>query len=420
MESSTNNDNFNADELEAPNWLNAQFFAEVLGRHENAPELKVIEVKMSPASAKGDHYASIMFRGNITYTTNKGKLSKSLIVKTMPEEDGHKKEFLGGSNIFETEIGMYTKVLPKFEEILREAGDNTRLYVPCLYHSLKPRKVMIFEDLLPQGYAVIRNREPTKEEVQAALTKLAKWHAVSFQLLNEKPDYLAEFKHGLLDIPNFTNDPSVSDGMSSFIAMLDKTPELTQYKPKFQKLENDYLDRLKDVLQEYRENRQPNGYYILSHGDFHLRNLMFKHNPTNGAFEDCMLLDFQISNICPITIDLIYAIYLLMGTEDRRHNYKELIDYYHNRFVETLKKIGFKGDLPSSVELWNQILKHKSFDIFLITTFLPMVCAMKKNNFETAEILTNTESRQKLYFLDDFLEECKYLLPRLDEQGYFD
>jgi len=185
MESTENNDKFNADELEAPVWLNAQFFAEVLSRHEKAPELKVIEVKMSPASAKGDHYASIMFRGNITYTISKGKFSKSLIIKTMPEEDGHKKEMLGDSNVFETEIGMYTKVLPKFEEILRKAGDDTKLYVPCLYHSLKPRQVMIFEDLVPQGYSVIRDRELTKEEMQIALTKLAKWQAVSFHLINE-------------------------------------------------------------------------------------------------------------------------------------------------------------------------------------------------------------------------------------------
>ncbi|XP_034488272.1 uncharacterized protein LOC117792307 isoform X2 [Drosophila innubila] len=420
MEPTTNTDKFNADELEAPDWLSAQFFAEVLSRHEKAPDLKVIEVKMSPASAKGDHYASVMFRGNITYTTSKGKFSKSLIVKTMPEEDGHKKEMLGDSKIFETEIGMYTKVLPKFEEILREAGDETRLYVPCLYHSLKPRQVMIFEDLVPQGYSVIRDREATKEEMQVALKKLAKWQAVSFHLINEKPDYLEEFKHGLFDIPNFADDPFVTCGMSSFMSMLDKIPELSKYKPQFKKLENDYLDRLRDVMQEYRENRQPDGYYVLSHGDFHLRNMMFKHSPTNGAFEDCMLLDFQISNICPITVDLIYAIYMLMGPEDRKNNYKELIDYYFTSFVDTVKKIGFKGKLPSLAELWNQISKHKSYDIFLLTTFLPMMCALESNVFDPTEALTNAETRQKLYFLDNFVEEVKYLLPRFEEQGYLE
>lgn len=52
----------NADELVAPAWLNAQFVEEVLKKHECIPELKVLDVKISPASTKSDHYASIMFR----------------------------------------------------------------------------------------------------------------------------------------------------------------------------------------------------------------------------------------------------------------------------------------------------------------------------------------------------------------------
>jgi len=51
----------------------------------------------------------------------------------MPEEEGHKKDILKDSHIFETEILMYSKALPEFERILQEAGDNTKLYVPCIY-----------------------------------------------------------------------------------------------------------------------------------------------------------------------------------------------------------------------------------------------------------------------------------------------
>ncbi|XP_064535665.1 uncharacterized protein LOC135426491 [Drosophila montana] len=110
------------------------------------------------------------------------------------------------SNVFRTEIGMYTKVLPKFEEILREVGDNTRLCVPCIYCTLNPRKVMIFEDLVLQGYTIIRKRDATIEELKLAYLKLAKWHAVSVHKLHEQPDYLQEFKYGLFEIPNMRQD----------------------------------------------------------------------------------------------------------------------------------------------------------------------------------------------------------------------
>ncbi|KAH8417172.1 hypothetical protein KR222_005487 [Zaprionus bogoriensis] len=417
MESANNNDRFNADELEPPQWLNAQFFTEVLRGYVKAPELKVVGVDISPASAKGDHYASVMFRGNVSYSTLQGDFSKSLIIKTMPEQEGHKKEMLGDSHIFETEIAMYTKALPKFEEILRVAGDNTKLCADCVYHSLEPRQLMIFEDLVPQGYVVIRDREATSEELKAAYTKLAKLHAVSFHLLNEKSELLQEFKHGLFDMPGLLEDPFMIGGMRLFIEFLDSEPELTKYKPFFKSIENDYMHRLKDIMQAYRSNPQPNNYYILCHGDFHLRNMMFKHDK-DGSLEDCHLLDYQISNLCPISIDIIYSIYMFMGFEDRKNNYKKLVGFYFDVFVNTLKKIGFKGVLPNSSDFWSQLSNHKYYDLFLITTFLPLIWGVKNNSLEPAEILTNEESRRKLYYADNYRNDVKILLSRFEEAGY--
>lgn len=185
MEAEKNSDNFNEDELVAPTWMNAEFFRKVLSSYEKAPELNILNVEIFPASQKGDHYASIMFRGKISYNTQKGKFFKSIIIKTMPEVDGFKKEFFKDSFIFQTEIGMYTKVLPHFEAVLRDAGDDTKLCGQCIYHSLEPRQVIIFDDLVPHGYDVVRNRYGTIEEIKAAFVKLAKMQAVSYKILKE-------------------------------------------------------------------------------------------------------------------------------------------------------------------------------------------------------------------------------------------
>ncbi|ALC47124.1 CG13659, partial [Drosophila busckii] len=411
-------ESFNADELYAPKWLNAQFFAEVLAKYEKDPELKVIDVKMSPATAKGDHYASVMFRAKIDYTTQNGTFTKSLIIKTMPEEEGHKKGMLGNCKIFETEVGMYTKVLPMFEEILRKVGDETRLSVACLYHSLEPRKVLIFEDLLPDGYTVIRDRSATIDELKAAYSKLAKWHAASFKLQDENPDFLKEYSYGLMAMPNLLEDQFMKSGMRLFIHFLDKTPELAKYKSYFESIETIYIDRFSKVLEEYRVNRQAGGYYVLSHGDFHLRNMLFKHNKTNQQLEDCMLVDFQICNLCPITIDLIYSVYLLMGPNECRNSYKELFKFYYSELIETLKKIGFRRVLPSLDTIWEQVAQHKYYEYFLLTTFLPMLCGVRTNTVDPADILQNEDIRQSLYFTDEFINYAKVLLPRYEKLGY--
>ncbi|XP_033244257.1 uncharacterized protein LOC108153890 [Drosophila miranda] len=263
MNESASNDDFNTDELVAPEWLNEQFVTEVLSNH----EMRINMLTFSPASAKGDHYASVMFRAKVEYTMRKGAgaSSKSLIIKTMPEQEGHKKEMFAESFLFKTEIGMYSTVLPEFERILRQAGDDTNLHGECIFLSLEPRQVMIFKDLVEIGYFM-------------------------------NPDFLKDYTLGLFGLRAMMEDPIMTSGMAPFIELLGKVPELNKYKPYFEKIKGNYLQRVRDIMEEHRENQRPDGYYVLSHGDFHLRNMMFKNNDKTGAFEDYF---FSISTTLP-------------------------------------------------------------------------------------------------------------------------
>eukprot|EP00099_Drosophila_melanogaster_P023573 NP_651374.2 uncharacterized protein Dmel_CG13658 [Drosophila melanogaster] len=410
---------FNADEVDAPAWLNAELIEGALRAYEKDPELHVTDLKISPATLQGDHYASVMFRAVSHYSTAKGNFSKALIVKTMPEQEGHKKDMLSNSPIFKTEILMYSKALPELERILREAGDTTKLYAPCIYHSLEPHQVMIFEDLVPQGYTVIRDRYPNKEELQKAFFKLAKWHAASMKVLNERPDFLKEFKYGLWGMPNFLNDSIVTTGVPCFLEMLDKVPELTKYKPYFEKIKDNYIQQMSAVMEEYRTNPKPNRYYVLCHGDFHGRNMMFRYNKETGSFEDVMLVDFQISNVCPLSIDLIYSIFMVMDTEDRWDLGKEYINYYFSVLADTLKKIGFKGEMPTQTGVWEHIHGHKDYEFFMMTSFLPLVAAMNTKTFKSMDSFFDPQTKQKSFFLDEYITDVKMLLRKFEELGYF-
>ncbi|EDV41600.1 uncharacterized protein Dana_GF17564 [Drosophila ananassae] len=410
---------FNEDELEAPSWLNGQFLGGILAAYENCSELKVTGLKITPATAQGDHYASVMFRATAEYSTSKGKFSKPLIIKTMPEQEGHKKDMLAESHLFETEIGMYCQVLPEFERIMVEAGDTTKLFAPCLYHSLEPRQVMIFEDLVSLGYSVVRDRPVSQEELKAVFSKLAKWHAVSMKLIMEQPDFLKEYKYGLFDLPHFVSDPMITSGIDNFIDMLDKLPNLKKYRLHFEKIKENYLERMQCELQEYHQNRRSDAYYVLCHGDFHLRNMMFKNDQKTGALEDVMLVDFQISNLSPISTDLIYSIYMLMEPEQRREMGKELINYYFSVLLATLQKIGYKGEMPTQAKLWEQIHRNKYYDFFLISTFLSLILAVKSNSFKMNELIQDPETRKKAYFMDTYVRDVEKLLPKFEKLGYF-
>ncbi|KAH8310211.1 hypothetical protein KR044_000006, partial [Drosophila immigrans] len=266
---SADNSNCNADEVDAPEWLNEQYFKDVLTHIHNDPNVKVIDYNTSPATAKGDHYASVMFRAKVNYSLQNKTTSKSLIIKTMPEVEGHKKELLGDSHIFPTEITMYTKILPKFEEILAEAGDKITFCARCIYHSLEPRQVMVFEDLVPQNYDVIRKRRATIGEIKSAMGKLAKWQAVSYKLLKEKSRLFDKLQYDLTTMPNFLDQDILKTGFPMFLDALESVDSLKKYRKYLEPIKDVIIDRWVKIIREYRENRQEDAYYVLCHGDFH-------------------------------------------------------------------------------------------------------------------------------------------------------
>lgn len=120
---------YNEDELVAPSWINEEFLQKVLTQYEKDENIEVVDFDISPASLKGDHYASIMFRCKVSYKFLKtfSIMKKSMIIKTLPEEDNMKREMIMQSSLFETEINMYSKTLPKIEKILAESGEPTKL-----------------------------------------------------------------------------------------------------------------------------------------------------------------------------------------------------------------------------------------------------------------------------------------------------
>ncbi|KAH8359986.1 hypothetical protein KR093_009929, partial [Drosophila rubida] len=394
------------DELEALEWLNTEFFTQILIEYENAPELIINNLKLSPASAQGDHFASVMFRAFVEYTTANGLSSKSLIVKTMPEQGGQKKAMIEDSYIFHTEIAMYTKVLPKFEEILRNVGDNTSLFAPCIYQSLEPRQVMVFDDLVPQGYQVIRDRSAKIEEIHAALEKLAKWHAVSQKLISEQPQLFDNLRYNLSTLPNFLNQSFLTNALPNFIYMLHEVESLQKYKKHFEGMRGNLIQRWADSLQEYRKNQQKDGYYVLCHGDFHIRNLMFKQN-------SCMFIDFQLSHVGPLVNDFLYAMYMFFGPEERGKRRDELIMHYLSTFADTLNKINCLKEAPSFEEFQRQLTDNKYNEFMLLTTFLPIQISSRKNAIDPFR------RRTSMYKDKDYQDEVEFLLARMEKMGYF-
>lgn len=316
---------------------------------------------MKPGSAKGDHYASIMFRAVINYETKSAKhLEKSLIVKTMPFVDGPKKEMLESMNIFDVEIKMYNEVIPKFEKILNDIGDDTQLSGNCLYAASDPQEILIFEDLTKKHYKTVTNWGGNWEVGKKAIAKLAKWHAMSYKMVNEGDPSLQKFTKNGFNDDKIKEVPMFKYGFRDFVEMLKKHPEFEPYTSRFEKLaSNDPISKTQALYNAFVNGDKAN-LYVLNHGDFHIKNLMFTEKD-DGKVDDVLLVDFQLCIWGPAVIDLIYMLYMMMDDESRIHRRNEIIYYYFETLTKTLGQLKFTGDYPKLTDLYKDFITYKDF-----------------------------------------------------------
>lgn len=119
------------DEVNAPSWVNKEFFEIVLKSYRNNSNISVQEFLIKPGTTAGEHFASVLFKVSIVFINEKGvKEELRTVIKLLPNEDGYKKEILQNQPSFVNEIRMYTKVLPQLERVLAGVGIKTTFGPP--------------------------------------------------------------------------------------------------------------------------------------------------------------------------------------------------------------------------------------------------------------------------------------------------
>lgn len=348
------NEEYNKDELIAPEWMNESFFEKILKNSGKDTFLQVKSIDVKPGSKKGDHYASVMYRVRIDC----GVFEKFVIVKIMPFVEGQKKDALDDS-LFEIEIKMYTEVIPRFEKTLREAGDDSEIGGKCLYAAMKPHPIIIFEDLTIANYKSISNWGGDWQLTKKAIDKLARWHAVSYKGHAEgNKDLSTKFTSNFFSTDLMIEFPSFKNAYQNFLDLLKVTADLKQYIPKFEKIAADQpLIKVQNIYKTFFNGDKAN-LFVLLHSDFHIKNLMYLENES-GEVEDVKLLDFQLCIWAPAAIDLIYCIYMCLDSESRLQRRREIIHYYHTVLVQTLKSLKFEGEIPRLTDIYKDMITFK-------------------------------------------------------------
>uniref|UniRef100_A0A0K8VNJ1 CHK kinase-like domain-containing protein n=1 Tax=Bactrocera latifrons TaxID=174628 RepID=A0A0K8VNJ1_BACLA len=342
------------DASNTPEWINEEFFKRILDKDES-DNVKINKLLLSSGSSKIDNYASVLYRAKIKYALcsqpNQEKI-RSFVMKTEHFEEGLQKDKLGEMAIFETEVRMYTIVLPMIKAKLREFGDQTVLAPKIFHSSLEMPRNIVFEDLVTEGYSIISERPGSLEEIKLALKKLAKIHAISYQMAQMGNKDITTFNKTYVNTLNLDDFVVLRDGVKLMKKVISDQPDLQKYLPHFESVEKFLFPKVLDLLNAAKNGKR-SGVQVLNHGDFHMKNLMVKY--VDNELKELMLLDYQTCFFGSPAIDLHYAFAMMYSPSMRLDKMDELLYYYTKNFQDTLHTVQYKGHIPTITEIREEV-----------------------------------------------------------------
>ena len=225
---------------------------------------------------------------------------------------------------------------------------------------MEPHKVIILEDLCELGYNTVRNRFLTEHEVKAVYSKIAKLHAVSYMLgHSEDHKVVTQYRDGAFNMSTDIIKDMIENGLNNFIDMLSCYDEFEKYYEKVKLMKPKIKQACKDLYNAYKLNNGQGDIFVLNHGDFHMKNLMFKFTKKT-QLEDLILVDYQVSCFAPSNIDMLYSQYMILNPELRMRR-NEFMYYYFMEFTKVLEKINYQGEMPLFSEFQMANLKYRHY-----------------------------------------------------------
>lgn len=203
-----------------------------------------------------------------------------LICKMAPENEARRREFKSAS-LFAREVHMYQHVLPLFAEFQRDRGlsdDECFLAYPKLYAAVVDEAnehfALILEDLRARNFSSWPKSKPiTKSVGRLIAERLAKLHAISFALRDQRPEVF-ETMRCLTDLlAKFFEEGNTIKFLASMYdrakaALTDPTHAIIMQQVKEQVLE---------ICHECVNFDAAEPFSVVSHGDCWISNMMFQY-----------------------------------------------------------------------------------------------------------------------------------------------
>jgi len=214
----------------------------------------------------------------------------------------------------------------------------------------------------------------------------------------------------------------MSGGPKSLVKVLkpiaEKCTRLQEIIGKLEKIESKIYKKCSNIYEYSKTETRLN---VLNHGDFHIKNLMFKYCDDNKTVQDAQIIDFALCFWGSMVLDLTYVLYAIYDGRLRNEKRDEIIYTYFKKFESCLKSIGCKPEkIPKFKDLLYDFNNLGDLDLWMSTTFLPLSYGVTQQNSIVEKFVSEEDTRLSMYKVPDYLNDIKIVLKRSLVYGFLD
>lgn len=258
------------------------------------------KIEMKAGSSHGDNFLGIMTAITLSGTRQKNGQIQSeelhLLCKAPPTSAIRQKNF-HSALVFSREIYIYSKLLPAFVRFQREKGlseTDSFLSFPKVYaceaNDEKGTYILIMEDLRPKNYEMFPKEQTIDLEHELLVMKeLAKFHAISFAMKDQRPHEFREFKQ----ITDVFITVMINKSFVAFMrSTIDRSINVLQ-KPEHIKMMKHFRKTYIERVDKLKTAPFCDEFGIMAHGDCWNNNFLFQHNNDNVRIFFYLIFSFS-------------------------------------------------------------------------------------------------------------------------------
>lgn len=341
-------------ELALPDFLNNRYVEDIVKDYYRDPTIKVKEFKSSLAAFEvGNNYVGLVLRCKIFLDHSSNTFVKPFIIKTtLP--DPKMKELVKNYKLFDKEMIMFEEILPKYQKIL---GTDEPAMCPESIKMDWDNMTLVMEDLNESNFVVAdRKKGVDMAHVKLVMEHLAKYHACSMVLADQEG--AEKFKEFHTHIVNDASLEAKDHFKRLFRDLYEEIKTWAGYEKYGEKLEKIHHIFFQQEVNLYRDCRSK--IKVVIHGDLWVSNFMFRYDSKNNPVA-VKFIDLQIAYYGSPIFDLIYFLVTSVHDEIRFGRVNEVIQIYHQALVSILKRLDYKGYVPTLFELYQDYVAKGFF-----------------------------------------------------------